>query len=111
APQLAAAPGVSAVTGLLVWTATIDGVGRTGSIVGGIACLGVLVLVPLAGWGRTARGHQWVLLATQLAYVAFVARVAGFRQSAWAAAALAVPAALVAWAVVAITARQDQPDG
>jgi hypothetical protein len=107
-PEMAATLGVGALTGLFVWTTVVGGHGRTGSVVGGIACLGVLVFVPLAGWGRARPGGQWVLLATQIAYVAFVARVAGFRQSGWAAAALALPAALIAWVVVAIAVRRDR---
>jgi hypothetical protein len=107
-PELAMTPGVSALTGLFVWTAAFGGHGRTGSVVGGIACLGVLVLAPLAGWSRRRRAPRSVLLLTHVSYVAYVARVAGFRQTAWAAAALAVPATLAAWAVLVVTTRRDR---
>jgi hypothetical protein len=107
-PELAVTPGVSAVTGLFVWTAAFGGHGRMGSVVGGIACLGVLVLAPLAGWSRRRRASRSVLFLTQVAYVAYVARVAGFRQTAWAAAALAVPATLLAWAVLVVATRRDR---
>jgi hypothetical protein len=105
-PELPVTPGAAALTGLFVWTAAIGGHGRSGSVVGGLACLGVLVLVPLAGWGRTTRRGSWVLGAGQLAYVVFVARVAGFRSTVGAAAVLAIPAAVLLGVVVAVTARR-----
>jgi hypothetical protein len=40
--------GAYAATGLLAWTAAAGGYGRPSSIVGGIACLGLLVVEPLA---------------------------------------------------------------
>ena len=32
------------MTGLFVWVAVYGGIGRAGSVVGGVACLGVVVL-------------------------------------------------------------------
>jgi hypothetical protein len=107
-PDLRAAPGIAPLTGVFVWTVAIGGHGREGSVVGGLACLGVLVLVPLVGWGRTVRSAPWVLALGQLAYVVFVARVAGFRTGAGAAIALALPAAVALWVLVALTARRHR---
>ncbi|MGH2817499.1 MAG: hypothetical protein ACRDJS_03435 [Actinomycetota bacterium] len=44
--------GAYAATGLLAWTSAAGGFGRPSSIVGGIACLGLMVVEPLAraGW-------------------------------------------------------------
>jgi hypothetical protein len=107
-PDLRAAPGIAPLTGVFVWTVAIGGHGRAGSVVGGLACLGVLVLVPVVGWGRTVRSAPWVLALGQLVYVVFVARVAGFRTGAGAAIALALPAAIALGVLVAITARRHR---
>jgi hypothetical protein len=100
-PALPAAPGASAVTGLFVWTAVVGGQARPGSVVGAIACLGVLVIAPLAGWARVRSNAPVLLIGVQVALVAFVSRVAGFRQSRSAAVALAIPALLIAFVILA----------
>lgn len=100
-PALPAAPGASAVTGLFVWTAVVGGHARPGAVVGAIACLGVLVLAPLAGWARVGRSAPALFLGVQVVLVAFTSRVAGFRQSRGAAAALAAPALVIAFVILA----------
>src|SRR5215207_6458494 len=48
-PRLHAGLGLPAAVGLFAWVAAFGGVGRPGSIVGGLACLGVLLL-PVPRW-------------------------------------------------------------
>jgi hypothetical protein len=98
APRLTPTFGATTLTGLFVWIAGYSGVGRPGSVVGAIACLGV-VLLP-AVWRRVSVP---VVLVMQVALVVFVSRLAGFEDSAWSALALCVPAfavtAGVLWSV------------
>jgi len=81
--------GSLAGVGLLAWVIGIDGFGRQSAIVGSVACLGLLVLEPLAA--RVSRRAPLTTLpsgsagtivaaALQFAAVAFAARVAGARQ-------------------------------
>jgi len=91
--------GASAVTGLFVYIAGIGGVGRPGSVVGGVACLGVVLLVPLLRIGTSARVMA-VLVVVHCVLVAYLARVAGFEDSAWAAFALSAVGFVVAFVVL-----------
>ncbi len=53
-PRLRHRLGFAAVAGLVAWIAVYGGVGRSGSVVGGIASLGVVVLLPLVPrWSPT----------------------------------------------------------
>src|SRR5262245_13773596 len=56
-PRLRAALGAAALTGLFAWVTAYGGVGRPGSVVGGVACLGVLLL-PV--WRAGPRGTRWI---------------------------------------------------
>jgi len=108
-PRLRTALGVAALTGLFAWATAYGGVGRPGSVVGGIACLGVLLL-PI---GRVAHhGTRWIvtLLAVQVALVAYESRVAGAESSAWAAAALSVPAFALAAGVLLVMSRRPSTE-
>jgi hypothetical protein len=104
-PRLRTALGAAALTGIVAWVTAYGGMGRPGSVVGGIACLGVLLL-PI---GRV-RHHstRWIvpLLAVQVALVVYESRVAGAESSAWAAAALSVPAFVVAAGVLLLMGRR-----
>jgi hypothetical protein len=98
-PVLRPAIGMPAVVGLFAWVAAVGGVGRPGAVVGGVACLGVLLLpVPR---GRVDRWGLVLLVVTQIAVVTYEARVAGFERTAESALLLSVPvfalAALVLW--------------
>jgi hypothetical protein len=73
--------------------------------VGSVACLGVVLVAPLVRWRTSALRPTLVLLATQVALVLFVSRVAGLRDSAWVALALSVPAFVVAWLLLALVSR------
>jgi hypothetical protein len=95
-PRLRHRCGVSPVVGLFVWVAAFGGLARAGSVVGGLACLGVVLLIPLARWSTTNRLAIAIAVSVQIALVVFVSRVAGFEKSAWAALGLTAAAFLVA---------------
>ena len=94
-----------AFAALMVAAALVGGVGRPGAVVGGLACLGVLVLAPLAGWRARTRPDIVTLVLTHAILVLWVARVAGFRDSALTAALLCAPALAIAWGVLFVTTR------
>jgi hypothetical protein len=106
--------GSYAVAGLLVWTAATGGAGRPGAFVGALACLGVLVVEPLARQlhrgGRPlgpidGRWVAWSVLGAQLVLVAVAARVVGRPASVTAALALAALQLGVALAAVTAISR------
>jgi hypothetical protein len=102
-PRLRAAIGLPAVVGVVAWVAAFGGVGRPGSIVGGVACLGVLLLpVPERRPGRVG---IVVLVATQIALVVYEARVAGFEVGAERALLLSIPAFGAAGLVLWVSGR------
>lgn len=113
-PRARAAVGVSALTGLLAWVAADGGVGRAGSVVGGVACLGVLLL-PIARASPMTRplpprGWRLVtLLGVQAALVAYESRVAGAEAGGGAALALSVPAFALAAAALLLLDRRRAP--
>jgi hypothetical protein len=77
--------GALATAGLLVWTVSTGGAGRPGSIVGGLGCLGLLAVEPLARLldpGRRgplaalgSRRVAWAAAATQLLLVGAASRI------------------------------------
>jgi hypothetical protein len=85
---------------LVAWVALVGGVGRPGSVVGAIGCLGVLVLGPLA-----RRGSPALVVAVHVPVVVVASRIAGLRQSAWTAAIVLLPVAVVAVALLAAGGR------
>ena len=105
-PRIRSTLGATTLTGLFVWVAGVGGVGRAGSVVGGIACLGVLLLVPLVRWRAASRVAVIVLVVVQCALVVYVARVAGFEDSAWTALALCIPAFAIAAVVLTVSLRR-----
>jgi hypothetical protein len=103
--------GSIASAGLLVWVIATDGAGRPGSMVGGLACLGVLAVEPvarrLAGRGAGGRPLPPLPLATaHLALVAVAARVVGRRETVAEALPLAVAALAVGLAVAVVALRR-----
>jgi hypothetical protein len=102
------------VAAVLAWTVVVDGLARPGAVVGGMACLGLLVLEPAVRWasGRwdvariwrsgerltwpeptaAASDRSWLLvvLVLHLGVVGACSRVAGLRTSAVQALALTV---------------------
>jgi hypothetical protein len=98
--------GVGAVTGLLVWTATVGGVGRAGSVIGATACLGVLLVVPIANGAGLLP-----VTAAHLALVVVSARGAGRLESALAASVVVAAALGVAVAGLRLAARRSSRRG
>jgi hypothetical protein len=105
-PRLGHALGQVTLTGLFVWVVAYGGVGRPGSVVGGIGCLGVVLLISLVRWRRVTSARIALLVVTQCALVAFESRVAGFEHSAWSAVALSIPAFVLAAAVLLALAHE-----
>jgi hypothetical protein len=103
--------------GTVSWAVVVDGIGRPGAMVGGLACLGMLVVEPLARWGWRAAGgiapsgelpRLALVLGLHVALVAACSRVAGLRTSATEALVLAAVAyAATAAAFVAVASRQQ----
>lgn len=96
--------GVLAAVGLLGWVAATGGTPRPSAVIGGLACLGVLVVEPASRALLGARGAgrvpaKWAVAALHVVAVLLVARVAGLRSSA-AAALIVASAVLVAASVV-----------
>lgn len=94
------AGGAAVCVGLVAWIAGVDGAARGSSVVGAMACIGVLAVVPvLRGLGDRVElepGPRGELLSTlgivaiQLGLVAVCSRVAGFAGSAAVAGVIAV---------------------
>lgn len=111
--------GACSTIGLLMWVAAVDGRARPGSVVGAMACLGVLVVEPLvrrvapARWrarppsAMSLRAILMVLL--QFGVVAATSRVAGLETSAFAAGALSAIALTLAAVALAILLRPWGP--
>jgi hypothetical protein len=102
--------GSLASAALLVWVVATDGAGRPGSMVGGLACLGMLAVEPvarrLAGRGPGAPPPPLPLAAAHLALVAVAARVVGRRETVAEALPLAVAALAVALLVAVAVLRR-----
>jgi len=106
--------GSLASAGLLVWVVATDGAGRPGSMVGGLACLGVLGVEPLARrlGGRGPGGPPLpaaALLAAHLVLVAVASRVVGRRETVAQALPLAAAVLVVALVVAVAALRRSAP--
>jgi hypothetical protein len=108
--------GSVAVAAVLVWTVAGGGGARPGSVVGGLACLGLLAVEPaVRRLDRRRRSPldpverrprlAWTALAAQLALVAVAARVVGRPERASVALVLAVLELALGVAVGAAVAR------
>ena len=111
--------GTHAAVGALLWVVTAGGAGRPSSVVGGIACLGLLVVEPLAriidprhrGLTDHLPAGRWVTLVVvtaQLGLVYVAARVAGLRATVSQAAVIAGVELVVAVAVC-LAVRAGRP--
>jgi hypothetical protein len=108
--------GALAVAGLLVWSVATGGAGRPGSVVGGLACLGLLAAEPLARLldprhrspldrlGR--RSLPWSALAAHLLLVAIASRIVGRAETLAQALPLALLELAVALAVAVAVIRR-----
>ncbi|MFO7280056.1 MAG: hypothetical protein C0P77_006580 [Thermoanaerobacterales bacterium] len=108
--------GALATVAVVAWTVALDGRGRLGSVVGGVACLGLLALEPVLrrlGALRPARGVRdaLVLVAVHAVLVAWCSRVAGLRTDVEPALVLALAGHAVAGAALVAAARAapDRP--
>ena len=114
-PSLGVA-GALAAAGLLVWTVATGGAGRPGSVVGGLACLGLPAVEPLVrrlGPGRRGpldrldrRWRPWSALAAHLLLVAVASRVVGRVETVAQALPLAAAELAVALAAAVTLARR-----
>ena len=112
------AAGSAAVAAVLVWTVATGGAARPGSVVGGLACLGLLAVEPALRLLDPRRrspldplegrpGLAWAALTVQLVLVAVAARVAGRPEGAVTALALAALELGLALAAGAVLARRS----
>jgi hypothetical protein len=112
--------GSVAVAAVLVWAVATGGAARPGSVVGGLACLGLLAVEPAARWLDPRRrgpldpverrpGLAWAALAAQLALVALASRVVGRLESAATALLLAGIGLGLAVAAGVAVARRSSP--
>ncbi|MFN8024868.1 MAG: hypothetical protein U0W40_00495 [Acidimicrobiia bacterium] len=95
--------GSGVVAGLLIWSVGIDGIGRPGSVVGGLACVAALALFPAFPTTSRPRPAWWIAAGVTVALVVWCARVAGFVHSAWLAALLAAAGFVVAGLVLGVS--------
>lgn len=75
------APAITPLVGAIVWAAVDGGAPRPGSVVGSLACFGVLVVAPLVWWRSRSLLDEAVMLAIDAVVVLLLGRVAGFRDS------------------------------
>jgi hypothetical protein len=107
--------GSAAAAAVVVWVVATGGAGRPGSVVGGLACLGLLLVEPAVRLLDRRRrspldpverrpGLAWAALAAQLVVAGFASRVAGRPEGvaeALGLAALGLGVALAAGVVLA----------
>jgi hypothetical protein len=115
-PSLGVAGSV-ATAALLVWTVATGGAGRPGSVIGGLACLGLLIVEPLARLltpdhrsplaRLDRRWVPWSALGAQLLLVAIASRVVGRAETVTQALPLAAVALAVALAVAIAWGRRS----
>lgn len=89
-----------AIAGPIVWMTALSGTGRPGSIIGGWASMGVLLLRP------SPSTRPWHTLLVHAGLILLTARVAGFRESPIEAAAIS----LVGLAIAGLLMRLINPE-
>jgi hypothetical protein len=132
-PLVSLGAGTAAAVGTLVWVSAVGGLGRSTAVIGGVACLGLLIAEPLgrlmAARHRRALGGErhdtwylggerhdtWyvgVVALVQLVVVYVASRVAGVRTRVGAAVAIAtLDLGLVAVIAAVIAARRPRNSG
>ena len=102
-------PASFSIVGPVVWAAVHGGRGRPGSMVGGVACLGLLLLEPAArriarapSSNRTPATLVVMLLAVQVAVVATAARIAAAHTAVGPAALVSAAALMAGTAVISL---------
>lgn len=97
--------------GLLAWAIAQGGAGRPASIIGGLACLGMFVVLPVAERLTGGRSSNRVLiLILHAAVVAIASRWAGHQVEPVAAAAISTAALGLALAISVVVLRGDRID-
>ena len=103
--------GAGSATALLVWVVAVGGRGRPPSIVGGLACLGILVAVPGGEWlrrrwsgSRRVRRSAVACLVVHTGVVLIASRGAGIRAEMGPAVVLSVVALAIAAAGATVLA-------
>jgi hypothetical protein len=104
---------------VVAWVVAVDGAGRDGAVVGGIACLGMLVVEPLVRGLATGRAapsapvplrYAATVVVLHVVVVAVCSRVGGLRSSAVEASVVCGLAYAVAAAVLVVqTTRRRTP--
>jgi hypothetical protein len=94
--------GTGVVAALLVWTTGIEGFARPGSVIGAIACVAALAFFPALPEHRPLPRSYWVSVGVTALLVLWCSRVAGFVDSAWLAAFLAIVGFAVALVVTVV---------
>jgi hypothetical protein len=107
--------GAGSATALLVWVVAVGGRGRPPSIVGGLACLGILVAVPGGEWlsrrwscRRRARRSAVACLVVHTGAVLIASRGAGIRDEMGSAVVLSVVALAIAAAGATVLASPSE---
>jgi hypothetical protein len=106
--------GSFALAACLAWVVATDGKARESAVVGGLACLGIFLLGPVARLGRgILPGGSWIRFSLHAALVVFASRVAG-RAGSWMSALAMTIAALAVAAVVSprptpVLSRSSRP--
>lgn len=103
--------GSMAAAGVVCWTVAAGGHGRLSSVVGGLACFGLLVIEPVGRWAVSRRAGSppvpgppaVAVLAAHLGVVYVASRVVGLRRSLSEAVVLAAGLAVTGVASVAVT--------
>jgi hypothetical protein len=104
------APGAFAISGLVAWLAATGGVARPASIIGGWACLGLLLILPYCRPSATGlvSTRPWVVLGVHIVVVMVASRVIGLWQSAVPAMVAAAALALVAFLLLGQLLRANE---
>lgn len=83
-PERAASQlGSGVVAALLLWTAGIESIGRSGALVGAIGCVFALALFPALPERRPLPRSWWTAAGTTALLVLWCSRVAGLIDSVW----------------------------
>jgi hypothetical protein len=88
--------GAFALAGLLVWIGAVGGAAREGSIIGAWGSVGLVLLGSLPSFSIRVVLHPFRAVAIHSGLVFLMSRIAGFQESAFVAAMIALPALAVA---------------
>lgn len=83
--------GIFPLVGILLWVIAWGGRGRQSSVIGAVACLGVLAVEPVGAWlqRRSMRSSPLGIAALHVVLILIAARIAGLQETPGTAAAIA----------------------